>query len=94
MTQAENSPTQPALRPRRALVLPGGGGRGAYQVGVLKALKELSLDFDLAYGTSIGGLNATFFAQDSVYRLEELWNDIKAKDIFRLPSAPKSGVWF
>lgn len=83
--------TAPLTRPKRALVLPGGGGRGAYQVGVLKALKELELEFDLAYGTSVGGLNATFFAQNNLSRLEELWNDLRGKDIFRLPSAPQIG---
>ncbi|HEY9871626.1 MAG TPA: patatin-like phospholipase family protein, partial [Candidatus Obscuribacterales bacterium] len=72
---------------RRALVLPGGGGRGAYQVGVAKALAEQGLEFDLAFGTSIGGLNATLIAQGNLRRLEELWCAIRPKDIFRLPSA-------
>lgn len=73
--------------PRRALVLPGGGGRGAYQVGVAKALAEQGLEFDLAFGTSIGGLNATLIAQGNLMRLEELWCAIRPRDIFRLPSA-------
>lgn len=73
--------------PRRALVLPGGGGRGAYQVGVAKALQEQGIEFDLAFGTSIGGLNATLIAQGNLQRLEELWCAIRPRDIFRLPSA-------
>lgn len=72
---------------RTALVLPGGGGRGAYQVGVAKALKERGIDFDFALGTSIGALNATLIAQGNMRRLEELWCTIRVKDIFRLPSA-------
>jgi NTE family protein len=76
---------------KRALVLPGGGGRGAYQVGVIKALKEYGLHFDMVFGTSIGALNATLFCQDSIRRLEELWTSMRPKDIFRLPSAPHIG---
>lgn len=82
----EESPSN-TERPIRALVLPGGGGRGAYQVGVVKALHEQGLEFDMAFGTSIGGLNATLFAQGSVARMEELWLNIRPKDIYRLPSA-------
>jgi NTE family protein len=77
----------PADRPKRALVLPGGGGRGAYQVGVAKALIEQGLQFDLAFGTSVGGLNACFIAQGLIPRLEELWNNLRARDIFKFPSA-------
>src|SRR5262249_21058158 len=78
-------------QPRRALVLPGGGGRGAYQVGVAKAMVEQGVEFDLAFGTSIGALNATFICQNSIGRLEELWTSIRPKDVFRLPSAPQIG---
>lgn len=79
---------------KRAIVLPGGGGRGAYQVGVAKALIEKGLTFDFAFGTSIGGLNATMIAQGDLKRLEELWSSMKAKDIFCLPSAPQIGRLF
>lgn len=78
-------------RPRRALVFPGGGGRGAYQVGVAKALLEQGITFDLAFGTSIGGINASFIAQGDIRRLEELWQTMRARDIFRLPSATQVG---
>lgn len=77
----------PQKPPVRALVLPGGGGRGAYQVGVVKALTEHGIEFDFAFGTSIGALNAALFAQGGIKRMEELWRDIRPKDIFRLPSA-------
>ncbi|MBC7998331.1 MAG: patatin-like phospholipase family protein [Leptolyngbya sp.] len=78
-------------RPKRALVLPGGGGRGAYQVGVVKALYEKGLRFDMAFGTSIGGLNAALLAQGSIERLEEIWHTIRASDIFKLPSPQLMG---
>ena len=76
---------------KRAIVLPGGGGRGAYQVGVAKALIEHGITFDFAFGTSIGGLNAAMIAQGSLKRLEELWCSMKPRDIFSLPSAPQIG---
>ena len=76
---------------KRALVLPGGGGRGAYQVGVAKALIERGIVFDYAFGTSIGGLNATMVAQGDIARLEELWCTMRAKDIYHLPSPNQLG---
>jgi NTE family protein len=84
----QGTQTEPS-RPAKALVLPGGGGRGAYQVGVIKALMEQGIEFDYVFGTSIGGLNATMVAQHEFDRLEELWGTMRAKDIFRMPSAPQ-----
>jgi NTE family protein len=83
--------TENPHRPMRALVLPGGGGRGAYQVGVTKAFKEAVIEFDLAFGTSIGGINASLYAQGNQTRLEELWCSIRSKDVFSLPSAHQIG---
>ncbi|HEY9676537.1 MAG TPA: patatin-like phospholipase family protein [Drouetiella sp.] len=84
---ANNGKNNGLDRPKRALVLPGGGGRGAFQVGVAKALMEKGIEFDLIYGTSIGGINGTLIAQGSIKRLEELWCSIRARDVFHLPSA-------
>lgn len=93
MTTGNNgaAETETQRRPFRALVLPGGGGRGAYQVGVIRALVERGLEFDLAFGTSIGGINASILAQGNLDRLEELWGSIRGKDVFCLPSAPQIG---
>jgi NTE family protein len=79
---------------KRALILPGGGGRGAYQVGVAKAMQEVGLEFEMAFGTSIGALNAALIAQGGIKRLEELWCSIKPWDIFKLPSASQIGRIF
>lgn len=76
---------------KKALVLPGGGGRGAYQVGVAKALLQRGIKFDFAFGTSIGGLNATLIAQNNIERLEELWCTLRPKDVYKLPSAQLIG---
>ncbi|MDO7925404.1 patatin-like phospholipase family protein [Pseudomonas sp. KFB-139] len=60
------------------LVLSGGGAKGAYQVGVLKALRELGTRIDAVSGASIGALNGGILASApsldvAVERLEQLW---------------------
>lgn len=51
---------------KRALVLAGGGARGAYQVGMLQDLViHKGLDFQIIRGVSVGALNAAFLAQAS-----------------------------
>ncbi len=48
----------------RALVLSGGGGKGAFEVGALQYLiQQRQLEFDLFCGTSVGAINAAFLAQ-------------------------------
>lgn len=76
---------------KRALVLPGGGGRGAYQVGVVKAFREVGVKFDMVFGTSIGALNGVMYAQGDIERLEELWANLRPWDVFKLPSASQLG---
>jgi NTE family protein len=78
-------------QPKRALVMPGGGGRGAYQVGVCRALFEAGLEFDLSFGTSVGAINATFIAQGSLRRLEEMWKNLHLWNLFRLPDLNELG---
>lgn len=60
------------------LVLSGGGAKGAYQVGVLKALRELGTRIDAVSGASIGALNGGVLAsapslEIAIERLEQLW---------------------
>ncbi|MDY5910527.1 MAG: patatin-like phospholipase family protein [Inconstantimicrobium porci] len=66
-----------------ALVLGGGGGRGAYQIGVWKALREFGIEKNIkaVSGTSIGGINAAFFAQGSYEKAESLWRNISSEQI-------------
>ncbi|MCB9470388.1 MAG: patatin-like phospholipase family protein [Candidatus Obscuribacterales bacterium] len=74
------------VRPSRALVLSGGGGRGAYEVGVMKAYSERNFAFDWIIGTSIGAINATLFAQGDLAVLEEVWSKITSQHVYKLPS--------
>ena len=66
---------------KRALVLNGGGSRGAYQIGAWQALSEMGLRFDGVYGTSIGALNAALFAQGDLPGAVELWSNIRVSQI-------------
>jgi NTE family protein len=71
-----------------AVVLGGGGARGAMQVGALRALLEAGLKPDLLVGTSIGAINATGLAlwgvnQAGLEKLEhayQLMEDSKLMD--------------
>ncbi|WP_051986421.1 patatin-like phospholipase family protein [Clostridium amazonitimonense] len=60
------------------VVFAGGGGKGAYQIGVWKALKELGIDKHAkgVSGTSIGALNAALFLQDKYEVAENIWINI------------------
>jgi predicted acylesterase/phospholipase RssA len=48
---------------KRALVLSGGGAKGVFEAGVLKACHHLNLTFDVITGSSIGAINAVLFAE-------------------------------
>lgn len=66
---------------KQGLVLCGGGTKGSYQAGAIKALTELNIKFDIITGTSIGALNGCLVAQHDEERLFELWDKIEMKDI-------------
>jgi len=65
------------------LVLASGGGKGAYQIGVWKYLKECGLDRYVCAvsGTSVGALNAALYASGSFQRAEDLWLNIQPNQI-------------
>ncbi|MEW6609788.1 MAG: patatin-like phospholipase family protein [bacterium] len=65
------------------LVLSGGGGKGAYEAGVVKALIDAKIKFDVVVGTSVGGLNATLIASNQIDDLIKLWQEkITNKSVF------------
>lgn len=67
------------------LVLGGGGVRGAYQVGAMKALKELKIQISAVTGVSIGAVNGALFVQGGVRKAEKLWERISINDVISLP---------
>ncbi len=70
-------------RPKIALVLGGGGARGAAHVGVIRALEEMRIPVDYIVGTSmgalVGGLYATGMSSDE---LTSLMTEIDWADMF------------
>jgi NTE family protein len=76
----------PKTSGKTAFVLAGGGSLGAVQVGMLEALVGAGLKPDMVVGSSVGALNAGFFAADptaeGVARLGEVWRGLRRADIF------------
>ena len=67
---------------KRAIVLSGGGSKGAYQIGVWRALKKLNITYDIVTGTSVGALNAALMVQKDYMRGLWLWYNISFHKIF------------
>jgi NTE family protein len=69
-----------------ALVLGGGGAKGAYQVGAWKALREYGLDKKITSvaGTSVGGLNTALFLQGDWDLAKEIWGKVDNNSILVL----------
>lgn len=77
---------------KTALYLAGGGARGAYQAGILKAISQIlkvdTLPFAVVSGVSVGSINAAILAQHAddfplaVEKLETLWREIHCQDVF------------
>jgi len=82
------------LKPRAGLVLTGGGARAAYQVGVVKAVRDLlgnpvKNPFPIVCGTSAGAINAATLAvfadnfSRGVANLLEVWENMHCQQIYR-----------
>ena len=63
------------------LALGGGGARGAYEAGVLKALEELNIEVGAITGTSIGAINAAGYLSAGIGTVEEVWRLIDKDSI-------------
>ncbi|MCO4744471.1 MAG: patatin-like phospholipase family protein [Proteobacteria bacterium] len=75
---------------RRAVVLAGGGARGAYEAGVLRFIQEHistpdTPDFDIVTGSSIGAINGCFIASmgiDGASRLSGFWRQLRPEHVY------------
>ena len=63
------------------LVLGGGGTKGAYQSGAIKALRNLGKSWDIVTGTSIGALNGCLVVQGDYDALYSIWDNVVVSDI-------------
>ncbi|MBT8148737.1 MAG: patatin-like phospholipase family protein, partial [Gammaproteobacteria bacterium] len=79
---------------KTGLVLSGGGARGAYQVGVLKAIADLhpkhaSNPFSIISGTSAGAINAVALASSAnnfrlgVKKVEKIWSTLHVNRVVK-----------
>lgn len=65
------------------IALEGGGAKGAYHIGAVKACMEVGLyPPAVIAGTSIGAMNAALLAQGDFEVAERLWETISGKDVF------------
>ena len=87
-----------ANKHKMGLVLPGGGARCAYQVGVLKAVAELmppraANPFSVISGTSAGAINSVVLAtraksfRNAIADMELVWGHFRSEQVF------KSDAW-
>ncbi len=58
------------------LVLAGGGGKGAYQLGAWKALSEMGIEFEAIAGVSIGSINGALIAAGDYEKAVEMWKSV------------------
>ena len=63
------------------IVLSGGGSKGAYEIGVWKALRKLRIKYDLVTGTSVGALNAALMCQNNYYKALHFWKKLTFEDV-------------
>lgn len=66
---------------RWALTLAGGGGKGAYEIGVWQALREIGLEKNLiaVSGSSSGALNAALISLNEFDKAKTIWSSIMPK---------------
>lgn len=64
-----------------AVALAGGGARGAFEVGVWKALRELNFEFSIVTGVSVGALNAGIMAMGDYETAVNVWENISTEMI-------------
>ena len=69
---------------KTALVVSGGGSRGAFAVGVIEVLWEKGWKFDIISGTSTGSLIASLATIDDIDELVKIYTSVRTKDIIRL----------
>ena len=68
---------------KNALVVSGGGSKGAFAVGAIEVLRENGITFDIVTGTSTGALISPFVVTDETQVLRSLYTSIRTEDIIR-----------
>jgi NTE family protein len=66
------------------LVLEGGGAKGSYEIGAVKALEDMGIQISAVTGTSVGALNGVMVAQHEIDKAYKLWHDIHPSRIMKI----------
>jgi len=90
MTDAAASPQAPKPRhpakAKTAFVFAGGGSFGSIQVGMLRALAAQGVTADMVVGSSVGAMNAAYYAgnptPEGIEELAAIWRSLRRKDVF------------
>ena len=69
------------------LVLAGGGGKGAYQIGAWRALREMGITFEAIVGVSIGSINGALIAADDFEKANEMWHSVSVDKGIKIAEA-------
>jgi NTE family protein len=69
------------MKTKLGVVLSGGGAKGAYEAGFLKALSEFNIQPDAIAGTSIGALNGSLYSanvhtKEVAVLVDKIWKDL------------------
>ncbi len=79
-----------------ALVLSGGGAKGAFQFGALKYIEEVvkrafpAFDYSIIAGVSVGALNGGMMAMGKYEGLQQIWNTVSngGEDLLHCQTIP------
>jgi len=73
-------------RLKTAFVLAGGGSFGAIQVGMLHSLVAHGVTADMVVGSSVGAMNAAYYAGiptvEGIEQLAKIWRNLRRRDVF------------
>lgn len=74
------------------LALEGGGARGSFHIGAVRALIEEGYEFGGVVGTSVGAINGSLIAQGDFDKLYDFWYDMKPSDILDVDDEAMSKI--
>ncbi len=74
------------------VALEGGGARGAFHIGAIKALLEEGYEIDGIVGTSIGAFNAAMVAQGDFEKCFDMWSNITPQQLFDIEDRHMANV--
>jgi predicted acylesterase/phospholipase RssA len=83
-----------SIKRKKAIVLSGGGAKGAYEAGILRyIIEKWGLSFDIVAGTSAGALNSFMYSsldptltnQTNANKMAQPWSEVNFNDVLKIP---------